>query len=243
MRMLEGLKKLYSGKEAFSRHLTLFSICGIAGLVDVYVTLEGMNSISLVNTFLYFAFCLLFALFITGYEIIFLNERELPDIDFRAFKHLLNKPVLIVVLVTCLIVFTKLFSPLVRIAFAVELLLAVPMTLIQAGYSYNYNPEEAFVLYKKISFKDYFVLLFKRLVLIFAGYAIVSILLFAIFFIIGAGIAISEHGDIQSIGLTISSIQFIVTKLSSFTTGIILVYVLTISALVWDYELIKTFED
>ena len=54
MRMLEGLKKLYSGKEAFSRHLTLFSICGIAGLVDVYVTLEGMNSISLVNTFLYF---------------------------------------------------------------------------------------------------------------------------------------------------------------------------------------------
>ena len=237
--MIEALKRIYSGKDAFSRHLTLFSICGIMGLVDVYVNTEGVN---LTGLWFYIIFCLLFALFITGFEIIFLKERELPDSDFRAFKLLLNKPMLFVALITSLIVLTKLFPQCAKLAFFIELILAVPMTLIQAGYSYNYNPDEAFSLFEKVSVKDYIVLLLKRAGLILLGYIIVSAIIFIIFFIVGIGIGISRRGDLQSVGLIISSLQFTVTKLSNFIAGIFLVYVLTITALVWDYELIKTFE-
>ena len=243
MKIIEGLKKIYSGNDVFPRHLSLFSLCGIAGLVDVYAMSEGINSLNLIGLICYIIFCLIFALFITGYEIIFLRERELPDIDLRAFKLLLNKPLMVVVFITSFLVLAKLLPNFAQALFLLELLFAVPITLIQAGFSYNYNAKEAFNLFSKLSFKNYFTLLLKRLSLIIFSYVIIALIIFVIFFVIGVLIVISQQGDIQSAGLIISSMQFTVSKLSNFISGILLVYMLTVFTLAWDYELIKTFED
>ena len=243
MKIIEGLKKIYSGHDAFTRHLSLFSICGIAGLVDVYVTTEGLNSLNLISLIFYMLFGLIFALFITGYEIIFLRERELPDIDFRAFKLLLNKPLMLVAFITTFLVFGKLFPQFAQMLLLFELILAVPMTLIQGGFSYNYDENEAFSLFTKLSVKNYFILFLKRFGLIILSYLIISLIIFVIFFVLGICIVIAHHSDMQAIGLSISSMQFAVSKLSNFISGTLLVYILSISTLVWDYELIKTFED
>ena len=63
-----------------------------------------------------------------------------------------------------------------------------------------------------------------------------------IFFTAGLVIALIYHGDVNSIGLLISSWQSSIAKLSNFIAGISLMYFLTIGTLVWDYELIKTYE-
>ena len=41
--MLNGLKKIYSGEKAFERHISLFSICGIAGILNGYIVLANQG--------------------------------------------------------------------------------------------------------------------------------------------------------------------------------------------------------
>lgn len=233
--MIEGLKKLYSGENAFQRHIVLFSICGIVGLFEAYVQ---MNPGRLENIGM-FLLSILFEFFVCGYETIFLKERELPETDLRSLKLVLKKPILIVFLAGIPLLYLTKFHPrYASIAFLLEILLVVPLTTIQAGYSYNYDEHEAFEFWYKIRFFDYFSLMFKRIWVIICSYAIVFISIFILFFIVGFTCAFIFRGDIASLSLIMSSQQDIIYKLSNYFSMIAIVYILTIGTLVWDYELI-----
>ncbi len=242
MKMLEGIKRIYSGKESFSRHIALFSLCGILGLIDVCVTVDGVESLGILAKSLYILAWFIFSVFIIGYEVIFLHERELPDIDFRPFQLFFQKPLIFFLFFVVPMTFAKIFPDYLRVAFATEMLLAIPLTMIQSGFSYNYNSNEAYKLFENPSLKHYISLFFKRLWVFIFAYILVTFVVFIIFFMFGTFLAIVHRGNIESVGIMLSSMQFTITKLSNFLTGILLIYLLTISTLVWDYELIKTYE-
>ena len=236
--MREGLKCLYKGKDALSRQVALFSLCGIFGLVDIYYSINDFDGV--IPTILYVFLWIIFSMYIVGYEVIFLNERELPDINFRPFKLIVKKPLIYFLIFIIPMVIAKLFPEYVWAAFLTEMLLAVPITMIQAGYSYNFIEDEAYKLFENSSFWNYIKLFFKRILLFIGAYLAVSIVIFLIFFIIG--LVLTIKWDFEKVGLLISSNQYMIERLSNFFAGIFLVYVLTITTLVWDYELIKTYE-
>lgn len=239
MRMLEGLKKLYKGEEAFQRHITLFSICGTLGLFEAYVQ---MNPGTVENIVLSL-FAILFMFFFCGYETLFLKERELPEIDFRAFKMTLNRVIFIVFLIGVPLYLSKFFPRYSQIAFLIEILLAVPLTSVQAGFSYKFEEQDAVNFIKNFKFIDYLMLILKRLWVIICGYVFVFVTIFTLFFIAGFAIGFAAKGDVADMQLIISSQQDIIFRLSNYLAMILMVYVLTIGTLVWDYELITQKED
>lgn len=240
--MIEALNRIYKGKDAFVRQVSLFSICGIFGVLDFYFLADGIEVLNLFQIVFYLILWIIFSMYIIGYEVIFLNERQLPDIDLNPFRLAIKKPLIYILLLTIPLTAAKVSPKYVHVAFLVELLLAVPLTMIQAGYSYNYNEDEAYKLYENSSFKDYVVLFFKRVGLFALSYLIVSFIIFLIFFAAGVIIVLAYKGNIESVVVILTGNQFILTRLSNLIGGILLIYTLTISTLVWDYELIKTYE-
>jgi len=239
----EGFNRLYSGKDALSRHLTLFSVCGIFAILSVYISTDGVETLNIFQAVLYGVLCILFSMYIVGYEVLFLNERELPDVDFRPFKLIIKTPLIYFFLFNFLLVAAKFFPDYIKAAFVTEMLLAVPLTMIQAGYSYNFSEEEAYKLYENSSFKNYAMLFFKRLALFLGAFLFVSFLIFILFFAVGAIVSLFLHGKSEEAVLFFTSNQFIIDKLSNILGNILLIYLLTIVTLVWDYELIKTYEN
>ncbi len=238
--MIEGLKRLFSGDDVFHRQLTLFSICGIVGVFEAFV--NSGASISPLQKVAYIVVAILFALFYTGYETIFMHERELPEIDCRSLKLVFSKVLFFTFFVGVLLFFVKLFMHKWQLTFGLEMLLAVPLTMLQAGFSYNYQNNDAVSLLKKLNLNDYIILFFKRLLVLICGYLLVCAIIFVIFFIAGVILAILYRGDINSIALLLSSQQFAITRLSGLIAGVLLVYILTLGCMAWDYELIKTYE-
>ena len=239
----EAFNKLYKGEEAFSRHLSLFSLCGIIGLYDAYVLNAGIESLGLIQKAGYALVWVLYSLYFVGYETIFMHERKLPEIDSNPLKIIFNKPLLLVVGVSILLLVAKFLPEYLGIAFLLELLLAVPLTAIQAGFSYNYNSDDVMSYVKRFSLNDYFSLLFKRILFFICTYVFVSLFIFIIFFVFGfvfgfGGVALHLF-EAADVGLMIGSLQAIITKLSNYVSGILFVYLLSITCLVWDYELIK----
>ena len=86
--MLNGLKKIYSGEKAFERHISLFSICGIAGILNAYIALanQGLIDISNIQKICFTILLIIFGMFFIGYETIFMHSREIPDIDSNSFN-------------------------------------------------------------------------------------------------------------------------------------------------------------
>ena len=236
--MIQGLKILY--KKSFERRLTLFSICGIVGLFNGYLNNEQIdsNEITLINKIL---FCLLFILFTyvyTGLEIQFLRERKFPDLNIETFKIMTNKIPFFVFLFSVPILICNIFTNFSKIAFIIEAILAVPLTIIQSGFSYHLDNNDATMLFKNFKVTQYISLFFKRIWLIVTAYITTGGLVFSIFFIIGIILVSTSDIDI----LTIVSNKTIITKLSNYVSEIILVYTLALATFVWDYELIKTCE-
>ena len=54
--------------------------------------------------------------------------------------------------------------------------------------------------------------------------------------------ALVYKGNLTEIGLVISSGEYAIKAIATYMTGILMVYTLTIGTLIWDYELIKTYE-
>ena len=67
--------------------------------------------------------------------------------------------------------------------------------------------------------------------------------IFLIFFVIGITAAVSYKWNISALSLAISSQQTTIAKLSNYITSILLIYTLSIGTLVWDYEMLKMYED
>ncbi len=238
-KMFEGFVNLLSGKDAFPRQITLFSICGIAGLFQGYIALGEAD---IVWKYMLAVVSVIFTLFLTGYEILFMKERELPDIDMRSIKILKNKIPLSVFLVCVPLALVSLFTKYQNYAFCAEALLAVPLTMMQAGFSYNFDDKDWKMLFTKFKITDYIMLFFKRLWIIILAYVTTFTTIFCIFFVIGLSAAILYKGDLTTIGFVISSKEYAIKAVSTYMTGVLMVYTLTIGTLIWDYELIKTYE-
>lgn len=242
--MLEGIKRVFSGKDVLERQISLFSVCGIAGLINGYFALnsQSMGEMSIALKFVLTALLVIFALFFTGYEIIFLKERQLPEIDMRSFKIAFNKIPFIVFLIGVPILITSLFTKYSILVFCAEALLTIPMTMAQAGFSYNYDNQDFNLLFKNFKLKDYFVLLLKWLLVLCICYLITLFVIFVIFLFAGIVLIVKYHADSNAIALLIMSNQIAISKLANYLTGIILIYLLSIGSLAWDYEVIKTYE-
>lgn len=242
--MLNGLKKLYSGDKAFERQLSLFSICGIAGILSGYLNsaTQGIIEISNIQKIIFTILLIIFGLFFIGYETIFMHSREIPDIDTNSFKLALKKIPFIIFLIGIPILLVSLFTKYQYTAFCIETIIAIPLTMMQAGFSYNYNNSEYNLLFHKFRVKEYFLLLIKRLWVVLLSYITTYFTIFIIFFIIGIIIAIYYSGNLNTISLTISSQQIAIEKLSNYIASILFTYILSIGILTWDYEILKTYE-
>ncbi len=242
--MLNAIKILYTKKDSINRQVCLFSMCGMIGLINGFLSLneQSIIEINLIQKFLFAGLIILFGLFLTGYETLFLHSRELPDINFDSIKIALNKIPFIVFLLDVPLVIISAFTKYQYPAFCLGTLLAIPLTMAQAGFSYKFNNDDFKLLFKKFTVKEYFLLLIKKLWVVISAYIITLFVIFILFFAIGIVTAVIYKGDVSSINFVISSQQTTITKLSNFLTAIILTYTLAIGTLVWDYELIKTKE-
>lgn len=243
-KMSEGLKALYTGEKALQNQIMLFSICGITGLFNGYIAseIQNLNEITLMQKLFSFASAILFAYLFTGYEIQFLRARKIPDFDAETFQIMKNPIPFSVFLIGIPLTIASLFTEYQYSAFILEAILAVPLTMLQAGFSYNLDSNNATLLFKKFKFLNYLSLFLKRLWVILVSYIITFVIIFLIFFFVGVIIAFIFKGDINNIVMTISSQQNVIIKLSNYITGILLVYILSLGTLIWDYELIKTYE-
>ncbi len=244
-KMREALACLYKGENALPRQICLFSICGVAGLINGYMSLveQYYNDANIYLKIGLAVLIILFSFFIVGFETEFLHTRKIPDSDMNIFKIAAKKIPFIIFLICIPLYMISIFSKYQYLAFCIETLLAIPLTMMQAGFSYNFENADAFKLFHKFNVKDYFMLLIKRLWVVIAAYAITLFAVFVIFFITGLTIALFFKGDINSITLALSAQQTQLAKLSNYITAILLIYTLAIGILVWDYELIKTYEE
>ena len=143
--MIKGLKKLYTGKNALPRQISLFSICGITGLLNGYLALDaqGILEVNIYQKIIFTALLIIFALFFTGYETIFMHVREIPDIDMQSFKVSVKKIPFIIFIIGIPFLLISLYTKYQYPSFCVETLIAIPLTMMQAGFSYNYKNNEA----------------------------------------------------------------------------------------------------
>ena len=97
-RMLSAVRILFSGKEFLDKQLCLFSVCGLLGLMTGYLALwqENYIELTLFQKILFVVLVAIFELFVVGYEVLFLQKRELPDINIEVFKVATKKIPLIV---------------------------------------------------------------------------------------------------------------------------------------------------
>lgn len=242
--MIEGIKKVFTGKDVLARQISLFSICGIAGLINGYFALysENISGLSLTVNVILTAFLILFSLFFTGYEVLFFKERELPDIDMRSFKIALRKIPFIVFLVGIPFLLISLFTKFSMAVFVFESLLMIPLTMLLAGFSYNSDNNDAKLLFEKFDVKDYVILFLKWFLVVGVCYALTLILVCLISIIGGLVIVVIHKADANAVVMLISAHMTAIAKLTSYLTGILLIYLLSIGTLVWNYEVIKTYE-
>ena len=212
VKMCEGFSRLFSGKDAFPRQLTLFSICGIVGLMQGYITLGETDSF---GKYVLATVSIIYALFITGYEILFMRERQIPDIDMRSIKIFKYKIPLIVFAICIPLTVTPIFLPhCQKYAFVLETLFAIPLTMLQAGFSYNINDNDWNMLFKNFKISDYLLLYIKRFWVVILAYVITYLSIFCIFFIIGFTITILNKGDLSEIGMLISSREYTIKAIT-----------------------------
>lgn len=128
---------------------------------------------------------------------------------------------------------------------SLEIIIGVPLTMFQAGYAQNYKDNDYKKYFQKFRVKEYFFLLIKRIWVIFSCYVTALMTTFFIFIIVGfimAAVNIAKGGDLASVILLITSNQTALAKLSTYISTVLLIYLLSVGVLVWDYELISTYE-
>lgn len=247
-KMLEGLKTIYSGNNIVNKQIQLFSLCGIAAILGGYLSLaaQGINEIKPFDKAAIVLCQIVWILFFTGYETIYIHRKSLPELDMSSFKIALKRiPLIIFFVFTGLALISTYFTPYQYFALSLEIILGVPLTMLQAGYALNYNANDYKKYFQKFRVKEYFYLLIKRIWVIFCAYLTAFMTTFLIFFIIGiilAIVTIAKGSDLASMIMLITSNQTVLTKLSTYVSNILLVYFLSVGVLAWDYELIKTYE-
>lgn len=187
-RMLEGLKTIYSGNNALNKHVQLFSLCGITAILAGYLSLvnQGINEIKHFEKGIIIIVQIIFLLFFTGFETKFLHQKSLPEIDMSSFKIALKKiPFLVFFVGLIFLLITDFNSAYQYFLLSMEIIIGVPLTMLQAGYAQNFENNDFKKYFQKFRVKEYFFLLIKRIWIIFSGYVITLMITFFIFFITG----------------------------------------------------------
>ena len=240
----EGIKKTFSGTDVLARHITLFSVCGIAALAEIFIGFakQDLTVITIKQKVICSLIILLFTLFFTGYEVLFMKEREIPDIDMKVFKIFSNKIMFFVFFINAIITAMSIWTNFEYPLFISGFLLIVPLTMLQTGFSYNFDECGAFEFLKKFNLKDYIILSLKALWVFLVCNLVALGIVFVIILIALLIYLLVNHAEMLSAFMNIISHQIIITKLFYYLNGIVLTYVLTLGNLAWDYELIRTFE-
>ena len=244
-RMLSAIKILFSGKGFLDKQLCLFSICGMLGLITGYLALwqENYVELDIAQKILFVLLVAIFELFVIGYEVLFLNKRELPSIDMEIFKVATKKTPLIIWGISLIFHLLGVFTKYTYFSACALIILGIPLTMALAGFSYNFSGNKITDVFKNIKAKDYLLLLLKRIWVVIIGYLFALAVIFVIGVTAGIIIGFQLKGDVSTWALLISSHQQIITKLSVFFMSILLSYNMFLGLLAWDYELIKTYED
>ncbi|CCY64003.1 unknown [Clostridium sp. CAG:967] len=247
-KMLEGIKTIYSGNNVLNKHIQLFSLCGIIGIMAGYLSLvtQGINEIKPLDKGVIIIVQIIWLLFFTGFETIFLHQKSLPEIDMSSFRAALRKIPLIVFAIGLIFLLVTDFNASYQyFLLSLEIIIGVPLTMFQAGYAQNYKDNDYKKYFQKFRVKEYFFLLIKRIWVIFSCYVTALMTTFFIFVIVGfimAAVNIAKGGDLASVILLITSNQTALAKLSTYISTVLLIYLLSVGVLVWDYELISTYE-
>ena len=244
-RMLSAVRILFSGKEFLDKQLCLFSVCGLLGLMTGYLALwqENYIELTLFQKILFIVLVAIFELFVVGYEVLFLQKRELPDINIEVFKVATKKIPLIVWGVSFIFHLLSAFSKYTYFSACALIVLGIPLTMALAGFSYEFSTDKVINVFKNLKLKDYLLLLLKRIWVVIASYLLVFCVVFVISVIFGVIIGFQLKGDVSALAFWISSHQQVIAKLSVFLMSILLSYSMFLGTLAWDYELIKTYED
>lgn len=243
--MLNAIKIMFSGKDFIDKQLCLFSICGLLGLGTGYLALwqENYVEISLLQKILFVAMIMVFELFCVGYEILFLHKRELPEINIEIFRVATKKIPLIVWGITLIFHILGVFTKYTYFSSCALIILAIPLTIALAGYSYKYSGEKVSDVFKNTKLKDYLMLLLKRIWVVVVGYLFALAVVFVIGVTVGIVLGFQLKGDVSAWAMFVSSHQQMIAKLGVFLMAIALSYSMFCGLLAWDYELIKTYED
>lgn len=244
-RMLNAIKIMFSGKGFLDKQLCLFSILGLLGLETGYLALwqENYVEISLLQKILFVAMIAIFELFCVGYEILFLHKRELPEINMEIFHVATKKIPLIVWGISLIFHVLGVFTRYTYFSTCALIILAIPLTIAIAGYSYDFSGEKVADVFKNIKLKDCLMLLLKRIWVVVVGYLFALAIVFVIGVTVGIIFGFQLKGDISAWTMLVSSHQQMIAKLGVFLMAIMLSYSMFCGMLAWDYELIKTYED
>ena len=122
-KMIEALNRLYNVRYAISRQISLFSICGIAGILQgsIILGIKQVNDITSIEKILYTLIIMIIAIFLVGYEVQFINERRIPDTDLRSFKLALNKIPFIVFAAGIPVLLINMFTQYQYLAFSLSI--------------------------------------------------------------------------------------------------------------------------
>ena len=244
-RMLNAVKILFSGKGVLDKQLCLFSVCGLFGLIAGYLALwqENYIELTLLQKLMFMSAVAIYVLFVVGYEVLFLQKRELPNFDMDIFKVATKKILLIVFGVSFIFNLLSVFSKYTYFSTCASIVLGIPLTMILAGFSYEFSVDKVIDVFKNIKLKDYLLLLLKRIWVVIASYLLTFVVVFLISIFFGIFIGFHLKGDMSSWAFWISSHQQVIAKLAAFLMSILLSYSMFLGTLAWDYELIKTYED
>lgn len=235
-----SLQRIFLGKNIITKHISLFALCGISGILEVYLL---MNKFTFPVGVLFAGIIIFLELYFTGYETLFMQKRELPEFDMLPLKIALKKLPLFVFLVSLLFLGLSFVPDKYSVIFTLGILVSIPLSILQAGFSYNFENKDAFEFIQKFSGKDYFILFLKKIVIIFLCDAMIFVLMLAAIIVFGIAYALLHGGNVTQLLSLILSHHDASVKLVAYVFGVLMSYIVFCGFLAWDYELIKMKEN
>lgn len=254
-KLLEGLKKLYTGKDIVNKQIILFSIIGIISICAAYMYLGNTNYITLKSYIIYVAALInmLWIFYGTGYETKFINNvlnnndnNILPEFNKQPFKIMCALFPMILFAVNSFICIISLASHRQNLIFLISIIFGIILTLFQIGYSQKYSNKDILDTFKVLTVKDYIMTTLKRVWMTFLAYLTSYGIVFVIIMIAGLIVLLTGFSHSKSftdIMFAAQTSQLALTKLTIYLTTILLNYIILIFNLAWEYDLIENFKE
>lgn len=254
-KLLEGLRRLYSGKDIVNKQIILFSIIGIVSLFSAYMYLGNANYFTLKSYIIYVvtSINMLWIFYGIGYETKFLNnvlnnnnDNILPEFNLLPFKITCTKFLMLLFVINSLYILMAIFSHKQNLIFVISIFLSIILSLFQIGYSQKYSNEDLLDVFKVLTFKDYLLTTTKKLWLTFLSYLTSYGIVFILIMIAGLIILLTGFSHSKSfteIMFAAQSSHLALIKLTTYFTTVLLNYFLLIFNFAWEYDLIENYKE